>query len=118
MSSKTSSIPSSVLTEPAVMNRQFEDETPEIVKAYFNAVGITHWLPEEEFTLNLSQRFGFEATECQKDANIKTYMTKQVVSDKAGNLELVLANRSQDVGTRYEAYLSWFAAVDLGSAQQ
>ena len=113
--SNTPSSPSSVLnpTESAVMTRQFEDETPDIVKVYFNAVGITRWLPEEEFSQKLSQRFGFVATEYLEDANIKTYMTKPSVSVEADNLDLALAVRSQYVGTRYEAYLSWFAMADL-----
>ena len=92
---------------------QFEDETPAIVKAYFNALGIMDWLPEEDFERSLSQRFGSEATEYLEATKSKTYMGKQAASLKSGNLELALAVRSQYDGTRYEAFFSWLAAANL-----
>ena len=92
---------------------QFEDETPDIVKTYFNAVGIMAWLPEEDFEQSLSQRFGSEATDYLENPGTKTYGGKQAASLKSGKLELALAVRSQYDGTRYECYFSWLAAANL-----
>jgi len=114
MSNNTTRVSSCILNPTQTeTNWQFQDETPDVVKAYFNAVGIMAWLPEVDFEQTLSQRFGFEATEYLAATKRETYTSKQAASLKAGNLELALAVRSQFDGTRYEEYFSWFTAANL-----
>ncbi len=109
---------------------QFHDETPDIVRTYFNAVGIVRWLPEEDFKRSLSQRFGSDASDYlgegwtgMMEAKIReytgdtsngdTYWSRHTRSVRQGNLDLALAVRSQYDGCRHEKYFSWFTAANL-----
>ena len=92
---------------------QFEDETPAIVKDYFNAVGIMEVLDEQDFEQSLLKRYGLDATEYLEAAKDKNSQGERAESIKAGNLDLALAIRSQVDGTRYETYFSWLAEADL-----
>ena len=92
---------------------QFEDETPAIVKDYFQAVGIMGLLIEEEFEQALVQHYGVDATEYLEAVKDKKHPDRRAALVKTGNLELALAVCSHFDGTRYEAYFSWLPESGL-----
>lgn len=92
---------------------QFQGETPDIVKDYFNAVGIMDVLSEDNFEQSLLQHYGLDATEYLNALKGENSWGKPAESIRAGNLELALAVRSQLDGTRYEAIFSWLASANL-----
>ncbi len=101
------------MTNESTRAWQFQDETPAIVKDYFNAVGIIARLSEEEFDQSLFQHYGFDATEYLEAVKDKKRQERRAALVKTGNLELVLADCSKLDGTRYEAILSWLAEANL-----
>jgi len=79
-------------TQPAETDWDFHDETPDIVKTYFNALGIMEWLPKERFERSLFLRFGSDAAEYLKATKGTPYCGKQAASVRTGNLELALTD--------------------------
>ncbi len=92
---------------------QFQDETPAIVRDYFNTVGIIDDLSEDNFDQSLFQHYGSDATEYLEAVKDQKGPDRRAVLMETGNLELVLAVCSQWDGTRYEAIFSWLAEANL-----
>ncbi len=115
MSQNKIQVPSRTLNPVSLAETyEFLNETPAIVKDYFNTVGIIDDLSEDDFEQRLFQHYGCDATHyLETVASDNRTWCKRAVSARSGNPGLALAVCSQLDGTRYEAYFSWLAKADL-----